>query len=109
NMWRVRVDDLTGADSPRFDFEQLTQFPRWDSKPRASPTGAIVFDSNRTGRHELWGLEPGGSPEQLTRLGGSYSGSARYAHRDQRLAFEGRPEGRSEIFMLDLETDASAS
>jgi len=61
-----------------------------------------VFTSDRSGSWELWvSNADGAAPIQLTSFGDRQTGTPRWSPDGGLIAFDARPEGRSEIFVID--------
>jgi Tol biopolymer transport system component len=97
DIYVVRMD---GTDS-----RQLTNDTYMDRRPRWSPDGKrIVFDSNRTGRFELWQINSDGTAlTQLTHASGRGIMQGVWSPAGDELAFS-RPEGVPGIFKLSSST-----
>ena len=67
-----------------------------------SPDGArLAFSSNRSGAREIWVADVSGDhAAQLTTFGGPVPGTARWSPDQQQVAFDARPEGNSDIYVV---------
>lgn len=76
---------------------------RWDWAPDVTGSGdRIVFVSDRTGSSELWteALEEPGWARQLTDFGGPYVNHPRWSPDGTEVAFDARPAGDADIYLL---------
>jgi len=73
--------------------------------PQYSPDGKhIVFQSTRTGYHEIWRADADGSnPVQLTHFMKNLTGTPRWSPNSSQIAFDSRPGGHSQIFVINSE------
>jgi Tol biopolymer transport system component len=80
----------------------LISSSKTDSAPRYAPEGnKVVFRSDRSGSFEIWACEADGSnPVPLTNLGGPQAGSACWSPDGKQIAFDARPEGNPDIFVI---------
>jgi Tol biopolymer transport system component len=64
----------------------------------------IVFQSTRTGYHEIWRADADGSnPVQLTHFMKNLTGTPRWSPDSSQIAFDSRPGGHSQIFVINSE------
>jgi Tol biopolymer transport system component len=105
--WNIWVVETSGAGLRR-----VTSGPSDEHIPTWSRDGrSIYFDSNRTGRYEIWRVAfAGGQPEQITANGGhtafeSFDGKTLYYTKDTQAApspiFEMRLAGKQERQVVD--------
>ena len=60
-----------------------------------------AFSSNRSGAREIWVADVSGDHAlQLTTFGGPVPGTARWSPDQRHIAFDARPEGNSDIFVV---------
>ena len=73
--------------------------------PQYSPDGKhIVFQSTRTGYHEIWRAGADGSnPIQLTHFAKNLTGTPRWSPDSKWISFDSRPAGHSEVFVINAE------
>jgi Tol biopolymer transport system component/DNA-binding winged helix-turn-helix (wHTH) protein len=102
NIWRI---PLTGSASQNKTPVKLISSTRYDSSAQYSPDGKrIAFRSDRSGSNEIWLCDSeGGSPFQLTHVGGPLAGSPRWSPDGQYIAFDSRHEGQSHIYVISVE------
>ncbi len=99
DLWRI---DLTDAKKQKTKPARLAPSSRIEAQPQISPEGSMVaFSSNRTGKPELWKCDSEGrNPIQLTSFGGLNGGAGRWAPDSRYIAFDDRPEGHSDVFVI---------
>jgi Tol biopolymer transport system component/DNA-binding winged helix-turn-helix (wHTH) protein len=102
DVWEISLgDDPYRATGSR----PLLTSTRWDCEAYYSPEGdRLVFTSFRSGAFELWmSTSDGTRPTQLTDFGGPFVENPRWSPDGTRIAFKAAPEGRSAVFVLDVE------
>ena len=106
----VFVKEQEDTDIYRFELghaaEPLITSTSRDGNPQFSPDGRrVVFESERTGEHEVWLAEAdGSSPRQLTHGPGLMQGSPRWSPDGRRIAFDSRSEeGGCDIWTIDAD------
>jgi Tol biopolymer transport system component/DNA-binding winged helix-turn-helix (wHTH) protein len=101
NIWRVPGPNSPDRNSPP---AKLIASTRYDSESQFSPDGKrIVFNSNRSGKFELWTCDAEGHDcEQLTFLDGAIPGSPRWSPDSRSVAFDSPNAGNSNIYVIDL-------
>lgn len=100
NLYRL---DLAPGAEP----ERVVASTRRDWAPHAAPSGdRVVFVSDRTGASELWSASLGTSrpDRQLTELRGPYLDHPRWHPGGTSVAFDGRPGGNADVYLLDGES-----
>ena len=95
NIWRVNLRQ------PERN-QVFIDSTRRDASAQFSPAGdRVAFRSDRTGSHEIWLWENNGAVVRpLTNFRGPLTGSPRWAPDAQRIAFDSRPQGHSDIFTI---------
>jgi Tol biopolymer transport system component len=75
---------------------------RWEWNPQFSPDGRrVAFQSTRSGDWEIWLADPDGvNAVQLTSMGAPLTGTARWSHDGQTIAFHSNPEGHLDIYSI---------
>src|SRR5581483_11359028 len=64
----------------------------------------LVFASDRSGNWEIWAANAeGSSPHQLTSFGGPQTGTPRWSPDGKQIAFDSRPGGHSEIYLINAD------
>jgi Tol biopolymer transport system component/serine/threonine protein kinase len=98
NIWRI---ERAGGE-PR----KLIASTQQDSNPNISPDGSrIAFRSSRSGANEIWVADANGRNEtQITRFGGSLTGTPRWSPDGRTIACDARPDGQPDIYVVDVET-----
>ena len=98
NIWRRKLDSLHASDPA----ERFLTSTTIESGPQFSPDGkVVVFESTRSGAHEIWMYRGDGSnPVQLTHLD-SVTGTPRWSPDGERIAFDSRAPGNADIFVVD--------
>ena len=94
NIWRVETP-ASGVPSASPPFVAISS-TRWDLNPQFSPDGnRVAFESTRSGGWEVWLADPDGSnPVQLTSMGVGISGTPRWSHDGQLIAFDSNSAGQ---------------
>jgi len=106
----VFVKEQEDTDIFRFEVgrpaERLIASTSREGNPQFSPDGRrVVFESERTGEHEVWLAEADGSgPRQLTHGPGLMQGSPRWSPDGRRIAFDSRSEaGGYSVWTIDAD------
>ena len=99
NIWRTPGPTATARNTTP---EPLINSTRVDAFPQFSPDSKrIAFTSDRSGSWEVWVSDnEGKNPLQLTALGGPAIHEVAWFPDGQRLAFDCRLEGHSDIFLV---------
>ena len=100
DIWRL---DLT-SPHPENSATKLIYSTRLQRVPQYSPDGKkIVFESDRSGTHEIWMADADGSNlVRLTSFNGPQTGSPNWCSDGQRIAFDSRASGSSAIYMENI-------
>jgi Tol biopolymer transport system component/DNA-binding winged helix-turn-helix (wHTH) protein len=100
DIWRI---DLS-TPKPESTALKLIDSTRIQRVPQYSPDGSkIVFESNRSGSHEIWLADADGSnPVQLTSFNGPQTGAPSWCSDGKRIAFDSRASGVSAIYEEDI-------
>jgi Tol biopolymer transport system component len=100
DIWRV---DLRAA-KPENSATKLIFSTHVQRVPQYSPDGTkIVFESNRSGTHEIWLADAdGNNPVQLTSFNGPQTGGPTWCSDGRRIAFDSRASGASGIYVEDI-------
>lgn len=97
NLWQIDLADTNYALS------SVVASAHWDVAPAIGPDGRIAFASNRSGHWELWLAEPNGSnPRPITRFAHAIVGAPRWSPDGTRLAFDARPDGHTDVHLLEI-------
>jgi dipeptidyl aminopeptidase/acylaminoacyl peptidase len=97
NIWSVGV---SGGEKPRV----LVASTRRDQDPDAGRDGRLAFRSVRTGASEIWISKPDGSQAfRATNLRGPVTGTPTWSPDGRRLAFDSRPGGNPDIYVIECE------
>ena len=100
NIWRIEPQ----GGEPR----KLIASTQQDSNPHISPDGKrIAFRSSRSGANEIWLADSNGrNEEQLTKFGGSLTGTPRWSPDGKTIACDARPDGQPDIYVVNVATKA---
>jgi Tol biopolymer transport system component/DNA-binding winged helix-turn-helix (wHTH) protein len=100
NIWRV---DLTNP-SPENTVQKLIYSTRAQMEPRYSHDGShIAFQSNRTGRTEIWiADDQGADATQVTSFNGPFTSAPNWCSDGRRIAFDSQAPGVSAIYLEDI-------
>src|SRR5262245_7279703 len=102
NIYRI---DISGSTGPGNSPIKLTPSTRFDTSPQYSPDGKrIVFQSDRSGKHEIWMCDSDGSnPTQVTFLN-YFAGTPRWSPDGQQIAFDFYPKGKKRgIYVISVD------
>jgi Tol biopolymer transport system component/DNA-binding winged helix-turn-helix (wHTH) protein len=102
SIWRATITPDHKIVRPLEHFISSTGL---EEGPQYSPGGKhIVFQSTRTGYHEIWRADADGSnPIQLTHFAKNLTGTPRWSPDSRWITFDSRPEGHSEVFVINAE------
>ena len=95
DIWRVDLRDpgASGRVAPSTLWEE--------GGDMSADATRVAFASNRSGPREIWVADANGEHAlQLTRFGGPVPGSPRWSPDDQWVAFDARPDGNSDVFVV---------
>ncbi len=95
NVWRLDLGDPARSGA-------VAVSTLWDEGADFSSDGTrIAFSSNRSGAREIWVSDiTGENALPLTSFGGPVPGTAKWSPDDRQIAFDGRPDGNSDIFVV---------
>jgi len=102
-VWRL---ELSSAGGEPVSERQITNSSRCNAAAELSPDARqIVFESNRSGRGEIWRSQSDGNdPQQMTSLKGN-AGTPRWSPDGKWIAFdEYQPAPHGEIYLMDSES-----
>jgi Tol biopolymer transport system component/DNA-binding winged helix-turn-helix (wHTH) protein len=87
------------------DLEHFITSTGLEEGPQYSPDGKrVVFQSTRTGYHEIWRAEADGSnPVQLTHFSRNLTGTPRWSPDSRQIVFDSRPGEHPQIFVIHAE------
>jgi Tol biopolymer transport system component/DNA-binding winged helix-turn-helix (wHTH) protein len=99
DIWRYQLAPGPGSENP----DVIASSTRWELYPALSATGQrLAYASDRSGSYEIWVSDvDGASPTRLTEFGGPLTSAPSWAPDDSLLAFDGRPDGHADIFLID--------
>ena len=102
SIWRA---SLTPDHKIIRPLEKFISSTGLEEGPQYSPDGKhIVFQSTRTGYHEIWRADADGSnPIQLTHFAKNLTGTPRWSPDSHWITFDSRPEGHSHVFVINAE------
>ena len=97
NIYRA---NLLGLDAPP---QKVVTSSREQVSPSVSPDGThIAFQSNRSGRDEIWVSDADGSnAKQLSSFGILTTGNPRWSPDGKLIAFDSRAGGEANIYLVD--------
>jgi serine/threonine protein kinase len=95
DIWRLDLRNPAGSG-------RVAPSTLWEEGADVSPDGTrLAFSSNRSGAREIWVADVSGDHAlQLTTFGGPVPGTARWSPDQQLIAFDARPEGHSDIYVV---------
>jgi Tol biopolymer transport system component/DNA-binding winged helix-turn-helix (wHTH) protein len=99
-LWKIPIESARAGEPVR-----VTATTRMDQFPHYSPDGKrIVFESDRSGVHEIWISDADGSNAvQLTSFGEGRSGSPRWSPDGRTITFDSNVEGNWDIWVIRSE------
>ena len=102
SIWRASLTPDHKVTAPLEHFISSTGL---EEGPQYSPDGKhLVFQSTRTGYHEIWRADADGSnPVQLTHFAKNLTGTPRWSPDSKWISFDSRPAGHSEVFIINAE------
>lgn len=102
NIWRARILNTPQGRTLSAPERFLSSSGR-NHGPRFSPDGkTLAFISDRSGAWEIWFCDPDGSNfRRMTHFNGPFLGSITWTSDSKKIAFDARPNGNSNIFVLD--------
>jgi Tol biopolymer transport system component/serine/threonine protein kinase len=95
DIWRVDLENPAASG-------RVAPSTLWEEGGDISRDGTrLAFSSNRSGAREIWVADVSGDhAQQLTTFGGPVPGTARWSPDQQLVAFDARPEGNSDIYVV---------
>lgn len=97
NIWRIPV---TGAGTP----EQFLSSTQRDQDPHVAEDGRIAFRSDRSGTSEIWIANANASSAvRVSHMNGALTGSPRWSPDGKWLAFDSRPDGNPDLYVVPCE------
>ena len=95
DIWRIDLRDPAGSG-------RVAPSTLWEEGADISADGKrLAFSSNRSGAREIWVADVSGEHAlQLTSFGGPVPGTARWSPDQQYVAFDARPQGNSDVFVV---------
>ena len=103
NIWRMPLQESPGGSTLGPPQRFIASSGR-NHGPSFSPDAKqLAFISDRTGAWQIWLADPNGEhPRQLTRFDGNFLGSINWTPDSKTIAFDARPSGNSNIYLLDV-------
>ena len=99
-LWDLNVYRI--AATGRGKAERLIASTQRDHNPVYAPDGRIAWISDRSGTREIWVARGDGSGQaQVTYLNGPPIDNLQWSFDGRYLAFDSRPQGYSDIFLLE--------
>ena len=95
DIWRIDLQDPAASG-------RVAPSTLWEEGGDISRDGTrLAFSSNRSGAREIWVADVSGDhAQQLTTFGGPVPGTARWSPDQALVAFDARPEGNSDIYVV---------
>jgi len=95
DIWRLDLQEPAASG-------RVAPSTMWEEGGDISPDGTrLTFASNRSGPREIWVADASGDRAlQLTHFGGPVPGSPRWSPDQQWIAFDARPDGNSDVFVV---------
>jgi Tol biopolymer transport system component/DNA-binding winged helix-turn-helix (wHTH) protein len=102
SIWRA---SLTPDHKVIRPLEKFISSTGLEEGPQYAPDGKhVVFQTTRTGYHEIWRADADGSnPIQLTHFAKNLTGTPRWSPDSKWISFDSRPAGHSEVFVINVE------
>ena len=102
SIWRATLTPDHKVAGPFGHFITSTGL---EEGPQFSPDGKrVVFQSTRTGYHEIWRADADGSnPVQLTHFAKNLTGTPRWSPDSRQIVFDSRPGEHPQIFIINAE------
>lgn len=104
NIWTLPLDILNNGVNVTGPPQRLIASLQRDVDPHISVDGRIAFRSDRSGVSEIWIAPTDRSiPVRVTSMGGPLTGTPRWSPDGKYLAFDSRPNGNPDIYLLRCE------
>ncbi len=95
-LYRMNLESARATNVSRNRFS--------DSDPSWSPDGnQVVFESDRTGKPELWLMRPDGSHLKQLTANGAENGDADWSPDGRKIVFESHADGKSDVYVINAD------
>jgi TolB protein len=100
----IYVIDIDGTGLTKLTEDPNPLVPIDDLRPDWSPVGGrIAFQSNRTGNHEIWLMNPDGSELVQLTSDPAIDAAPEWSPDGQRIAFQSNRDGNDDIWVMDAD------